>query len=93
VESAIYTYSDNLPVDIYLNGNIIRKNFPNRTYLVLDPEIITFPNAGPHTLIAVDNRNLGSKTTQSKTQTFQFRVEADKELIVFNVQPNRPFIR
>ena len=89
VESAIYTYSDKLPVDIYLNNKLIRKGFPNNSYFKLDPKEFQL-SKGPHELKILDNRpGIPQNIVQSRIQRFEFRLEPEKEAIVFNVEPNR----
>lgn len=89
VESAIYTYSDKLPVDIYLNNKLIRKGFPNNSYFKLDPREFELTK-GPHELKILDNRpGMPQNIVQSRIQRFEFRLEPEKEAIVFNAEPNR----
>ena len=89
VESARTTYNDRIPVDIYLDGNLFRKGYPNNTYITLDPKINVLPR-GSHKLLAVDSRpGMPQNIPQSNTQQIEFRVEPNEEVIIFNVIPNR----
>lgn len=89
VESARTTYNDRIPVDIYLDGNLFRKGYPNNTYITLDPKINVLPR-GSHKLLAVDSRpGMPQNIPQSKTQQIEFRVEPNEEVIIFNIIPNR----
>ncbi len=89
VESARTTYNDRIPVDIYLDGNLFRKGYPNNTYITLDSKINVLPR-GSHKLLAVDSRpGMPQNIPQSKTQQIEFRVEPNEEVIIFNVIPNR----
>ena len=88
VESAMYTYSDRLPVDIYLNDKLFKKGYPNNTYFIFYPEVHNLPR-GSNKLLIVDPRPGNQNITQSKTQLIEFRVEPNEELIVYNVVPNR----
>ena len=88
VESAMYTYSDRLPVDIYLNDKLFKKGYPNNTYFIFYPEVHKLPR-GSNKLLIVDPRPGNQNITQSKTQLIEFRVEPNEELIVYNVVPNR----
>jgi hypothetical protein len=89
VESARTTYNDRIPVDIYLDGKLFRKGYPNNTYITLDPKINLLPK-GSHKLLAVDSRpGMPQNIPQSKTQEIEFRVEPNEEVIIFNVIPNR----
>jgi len=78
-----------LPVDIYLNNKLIRKGFPNNSYFKLDPKEFQL-SKGPHELKILDNRpGMPQNIVQSRIQRFEFRLEPEKEAIVFNVEPNR----
>jgi len=89
VESARTTYNDRVPIDIYLDGKLLKKGYPNNTYLTLDPNINVL-SKGSHKLLAVDSRpNMPQNIVQSKTQEIEFRAEPNEEIIIFNVTPNR----
>ena len=89
VESARTTYNDRVPIDIYLDGKLLKKGYPNNTYLTLDPNI-NLLSKGSHKLLAVDSRpNMPQNIVQSKTQEIEFRAEPNEEIIIFNITPNR----